>query len=73
MLTKDQTYEDNFEDNTVNQHNEAYPNASIGVINSRSIITLDGLSSYDVSFDSLKRNNRKKTDLENICGIFVHN
>ena len=63
MLTKDQTYEDNFEDIIVNQLNAAYPNASIGVLNSRSIITLDGLSSYDVSFDSLMTKNRKKSEV----------
>ena len=63
MLTKDQTYEDNFEDNTANQENPIYPNASIGVVNSRSIITLDRLPSFDVSFDGLHRNNGKKSDV----------
>ena len=61
MLAKDQTYEDNFEDDTATQNNPIYPNASIGVVNSRNIITLDRLSSYDVSFDSLMKNNEKKS------------
>ena len=61
MLAKDQTYEDNFEDNTAIQNNPIYPNASIGVVIPRSIIALDRLSSYDVSFDSLMKNNEKKS------------
>ena len=63
MLAKDQTYEDKFEDNVENQNNPIYPNASIGVVNSRSIITLDRLSSYDASFDSLMKNNEKKSEV----------
>ena len=63
MLAKDQTYEDNFEDNAENQNNPIYPNASIGAVNSRSIITLDRLSSYDASFDSLMKNNEKKSEV----------
>ena len=63
MLAKDQTYEDKLEDNVENQNNPIYPNASIGVVNSRSIITLDRLSSYDASFDSLMKNNEKKSEV----------
>ena len=63
MLAKDQTYEDNFEYNTATQNNPIYTNASIGVVNSRSIITLDALSSYDVSFGSLMKNNERKSEV----------
>ena len=63
MLAKDQTYEDKFEDNVENKNNPIYPNASIGVVNSRSIITLDRLSSYAASFDSLMKNNERKSEV----------
>ena len=63
MLAKDQTYEDNFEDNAEDQNIPIYPNASIGVVNSRSIIALDRLSPYDASFDSLMKNNEKKSEV----------
>ena len=63
MLTNDQTYEENFEDNTAIQQNLIYANASIGALNSRSIVTLDRLHSHDISFDGLIRNNGKKSEV----------